>query len=316
MISSSDSSRTSSPAMKRAIEKKPITKIKLQVKKDSKALSTDSLADSNAIRANKKDIISKSCGITRPESPSFKRKDVQVVGLSIDSLADQKKKATVKKNTKMDTSMSTDSLATEITGTPKSTISNKLSPTLNRGLNKSQVYDRTKKSSPPMHSKSAPLARRPIKSLESSTAASRNRAASAAVNPYHGSPNLRRNLLDAAKTPDIPAKPFNNVAPRTITRHTAQSATAAFNAKRDKKESLSNSVDSPGKRTSPKLNANHKLTKYTVGKTKMGKGTDDKGKPKSDAPKLLTVGSRSGTFLKDEPTILKRSDIKSSQIDT
>ncbi|XP_043481128.1 uncharacterized protein LOC122510500 isoform X2 [Leptopilina heterotoma] len=318
MISSSDSSRTSSPAMKRAIEKKPVNKIKLQIKKDSKALSSDSLANSNAPRTNnKKEIISKSCGITRPESPSLKLKNVETVALSVASLSDQKTKTTVvKKSTKMDTSMSTDSLATENTGTPKSTISNKLSPTLNRGLNKFQVYDRSKKFSPPMPSKNTPLTRRPGRSLESSTTASRNRAAAAAAsaNAYHGSPNLRRNLLDAAKTPDIPVKPFSNVAPRTITRHTVQSANTAFNAKRDKKESLSISVDSPGRKTSTKLNATPKLSRLsTVGKKK---GTEDKGKPKSDAPKLLTVGSRSGTFLKDEPTILKKADIKTSQIDS
>ncbi|XP_051175627.1 uncharacterized protein LOC127290860 isoform X2 [Leptopilina boulardi] len=317
MISSSDSSRTSSPAMKRAIEKKPVNKIKLQIKKDSKALSSDSLADSNATRANnKKKIISKSCGITRPESPSLKRKDDDAVGLSVSSLSDQKMKETGKKSLKMDTSMSTDSLTAENTsGTLKSTVSNKLSPTLNRGLNKFQAYDRAKKLSPPMQSKNTPLARRPVRSLESSTTASRNRAA-AAVNAYHGSPNLRRNLLDAAKTPDISAKPLSNVAPRTITRHTAQSATAAFNDKRDKKESLSNSIDSPARKTSLKLNATHKLSKFPVGKKKVEKGIEDKGKPKSDTPKLLTVGSRSGTFLKDEPTILKKADIKSSQIDS
>ncbi|XP_033224067.1 uncharacterized protein LOC117177463 isoform X2 [Belonocnema kinseyi] len=315
MISSSDSSRTSSPAMKRTVEKKPVAKLKLQVKKDSKALSSDSLTDSNATRiSNKKDIISKSCGITRPESPSYKQKDVEV-GLSVDSLADPKKKPPVKKVNKMDTSMSTDSLMTEVMGTPKSTISNKFSPNLARGLTKSQVYDRTKKCSPQTQPKNAALPRRPRGSLESSTAASRNRAA--AANPYHGSPNLRRNLLEAAKTPDISAKPFSNVAPRTITRHTAQSATAAFNAKRDKKETLSSSIDSPGKRTSPKLSASQKLSKSAIAiKTKAGKGIEDKSKPKTEAPKLLTVGSRSGTFLKDEPTILKKADIKSSEIDT
>ena len=317
MISSSDSSRTSSPAMKRAVEKKPISnpKIKLQARKDTKALSSDSLTDSNATRVTKKkEIISKSCGITRPESPSFKRKNVEV-GLSVDSLADQKKKPLIKKVNKMDTSISTDSLMTEVTGTPKSTISNKISPTLNRGLNKSQIYDRTKKSSPPTQSKNPVFTRRLGRSLENSTTSSRNRTV--AANPYHASPSLRRNLLDAAKTPDIPTKSFNNVAPRTITRHTAQSAAAAFNAKRDKKDSLSNSIDSPGKRTSPKLNATHKLSKSVVAsKPKVGKGTEDKSKSKVGAPKLLTVGSRSGTFLKDEPTILKKADIKSSQIDT
>lgn len=143
MISSSDSSRTSSPAMKRATDKKPLSKIKLPVKKDIKALSSDSLTEANAARTgNKKDLTSKSCGITRPESPSFKRKNAEI-GLSIDSLENKSKPATAKKKVnKMDTSMSTDSLMAEITATPKSNASNKLSPILTKTTNKTQIYDR------------------------------------------------------------------------------------------------------------------------------------------------------------------------------
>jgi len=141
MISSSDSSRTSSPAMKRATDKKPLSKMKLPVKKDVKALSSDSLTEANTGRTgNKKDLISKSCAITRPESPSFKQKSTEI-GLSIDSLETKSKPVTVKKKiNKMDTSMSTDSLMIEIT-TPKSNMSNKLSPTLIK-VNKTQTYDR------------------------------------------------------------------------------------------------------------------------------------------------------------------------------
>lgn len=144
MISSSDSSRTSSPAMKRAIDKKPLSKMKLPVKKDVKALSSDSLTEANASgrSGSKRDLISKSCGITRPESPSFKQKTTEI-GLSIDSLETKNKPAVVKKKpNKMDTSMSTDSLMTEITATPKSNASNKLSPTLAKATNKTQIYDR------------------------------------------------------------------------------------------------------------------------------------------------------------------------------
>lgn len=142
MISSSDSSRTSSPAMKRAIDKKPLAKMKLPVKKDVKALSSDSLTEANASRTGeKKDSISKSCGITRPESPSLKQKGTEI-GLSVDSLETKTKPTIVKKKVnKMDTSMSTDSLMTEITATPKSNVS-KLSPTLSKVTGKTQTYDR------------------------------------------------------------------------------------------------------------------------------------------------------------------------------
>ncbi|XP_050455710.1 uncharacterized protein LOC126853715 isoform X2 [Cataglyphis hispanica] len=322
MISSSDSSRTSSPAMKRAIDKKPpLSKIKLPVKKDVKALSSDSLTEANASGrsgGSKKDLISKSCGITRPESPSFKQKTTEI-GLSIDSLETKSKPAVIKKKTnKMDTSMSTDSLMTEITATPKSNASNKLSPTLVKTTSKTQTYDRTKKSSPPTQQRSPLTAiKRPQRSLESSTAASRSRAA-AISNTYYGSPSLRRNLLDAAKTPDVPGKPMNAIAPFK-TRQVTQTNTPP-NMRRERKETQnSQSSDSPSKKSSPKSNAANRMNKSTItGKRIASSKIDDKIKRchNGEAQKQPTVGSRSGTFLKDEPTILKKVDIKSSQINT
>ncbi|XP_031846717.1 uncharacterized protein LOC116433107 isoform X2 [Nomia melanderi] len=325
MISSSDSSRTSSPAMKRATDKKPLAKIKLPIKKDVKALSSDSLTDPNSSRTNnKKDSLSKSCGITRPESPTFKQKNVEI-GLSVDSLAESKNKpvAAKKKTTKMDTSMSTDSLMTEITTTPKSNVSNKLSPTLGKTINKTQAYDKVKKSSPPTQQRSPLTAtRRPLRSLESSTAASRSRVA--AISAYHGSPSLRRNLLDAAKTPDISSKLINNVSSKPAnTRSVAQSVTNHSNLKKEKKEVLPNqqSSESPSKRSSPISSGAYKVSKSAVTnkRTASKASNDDKIKNKchnGEVAKQPTVGSRSGTFLKDEPTILKKADIKSSQINT
>ncbi|KAG7211468.1 hypothetical protein KM043_010748 [Ampulex compressa] len=326
MISSSDSSRTSSPAMKRATEKKPLAKIKLPVKKDVKALSSDSLTDPNASKPNnRKDLISKSCGITRPESPSYKQKGTDI-GLSVDSLAETKNKVVPakKKPNKMDTSMSTDSLMTEITTTPRSNVSNKLSPTLAKGASKSQIYDRVKKSSPPMQQRSPlTVTRRPLRSLESSTAASRSRAA--AISAYHGSPSLRRNLLDAAKTPDIPSKSSTsgNAAYKAASvRQALQSTTGLKRERRADVASSQQGSESPGKRSSPKSSGTNRPGKSssTVGKRVACKATEEKAKSKchnGDAGKQQpTVGSRSGTFLKDEPTILKKTDIKTSQIDT
>ncbi|XP_011306908.1 uncharacterized protein [Fopius arisanus] len=295
MISSSDSSRTSSPAMKRAVDKKPPTKIKLTVKKEMtvKALSTDSLTESCNERAVKKDnSVSKSCGITRPESPSTRAKDVPA-----DSLSDIKKKrpAVVKKTPgKMDTSMSTDSLMGEISG---KAVSNKVSPTLGRA----QV-----KKSPPMAQKSPlTVARRPVRSVESSTAASRNRAAATSI--YQGSPNLRRNLLDAAKTPDI-GRTVNGVS-RITSRQSTPSTSTPPVGKREKRDSNTASSESPSKR-SPKMNGVNRPPRVAV-KRVVEKG---KGKPSETTKQQLTVGSRSGTFLKDEPTILKKSDMKTTQV--
>ncbi|XP_046735507.1 uncharacterized protein LOC124404977 isoform X3 [Diprion similis] len=321
LISSSDSSRTSSPAMKRAVDKKLAAKMKLPIKKDVKALSSDSLADSNANKAsNRKDTTSKSCGITRPESPLLKQKETEI-GLSIDSLAEAKKKPVVKKKmAKMDTSMSTDSLMTEVTGTPKSTVSNKLSPTLgSRSMNRSQTLDRgVKKISPPtQHRSPLTIVRRAPRSIESSTAASRNRALP--VTPYHGSPSLRRNLLDAAKTPDIPGRVVQTaIAGRSAARQATPQLSGASNLRKERKGTLSNqpSVESPRK-LSPKSNGAARANKSVVGNKKTaGKVADDKIKTTchtGEAVKQPTVGSRSGTFLKDEPSILKKSDIKSSE---
>ncbi|XP_032681099.1 uncharacterized protein LOC116848765 isoform X2 [Odontomachus brunneus] len=318
MISSSDSSRTSSPAMKRASDKKPLAKIKLPVKKDVKALSSDSLTEANASRtSNKRDLISKSCGITRPESPSFKQKGTDI-GLSVDSLETKSKPITTKKKvSKMDTSMSTDSLMTEITATPKSNVSNKLSPTLTKIAGKTQAYDRTKKNSPPTQQRSPlTITKRTPRSLESSTAASRSRAA--AVNAYHGSPSLRRSLLDAARTPDVPSKPINTMTPFRA-RQIAQSNVLP-NTRRERKETQnSQSSDSPSKKSSPKSSVANKTNKSTVASKRTVNGKiDDKMKKchNGETQKQPTVGSRSGTFLKDEPTILKKVDIKSSQINT
>lgn len=178
--------------------------------------------------------------------------------------------------------------------------------------------DRTKKSSPPTQQRSPLTAiKRPQRSLESSTAASRSRAA-AISNTYYGSPSLRRNLLDAAKTPDVPSKPMNAVAPFRM-RQVTQTNTPP-NMRRERKETQnSQSSDSPSKKSSPKSNAANRMNKSTItGKRIASSKVDDKIKRchNGEAQKQPTVGSRSGTFLKDEPTILKKVDIKSSQINT
>lgn len=178
--------------------------------------------------------------------------------------------------------------------------------------------DRTKKSSPPTQQRSPLTAiKRPQRSLESSTAASRSRAA-AISSTYYGSPSLRRNLLDAARTPDVSGKPMNTVAPFR-TRQITQTNTPP-NMRRERKETQnSQSSDSPSKKSSPKSNATNRINKSTItGKRIASSKVDDKVKRchNGEAQKQPTVGSRSGTFLKDEPTILKKVDIKSSQINT
>lgn len=92
------------------------------------------------------------------------------------------------------------------------------------------------------------------------------------------------------------------------------------NTRRERKETQnSQSSDSPSKKSSPKSSVVNKTNKSTVASKKTVNGKiDDKMKRchNGETQKQPTVGSRSGTFLKDEPTILKKVDIKSSQINT
>lgn len=158
------------------------------------------------------------------------------------------------------------------------------------------------------------ITKRPPRSLESSTAASRSRAA-AISSTYHGSPSLRRSLLDAARTPDVPSKPVNTVPPFR-TRQVMQT-NVPLNMRRERKETQnSQNSDSSSKRSSPKSSIGNKSV--IAGKRIVSSKADDKIKKchNMETQRQPTVGSRSGTFLKDEPTILKKVDIKSSQINT
>lgn len=151
--------------------------------------------------------------------------------------------------------------------------------------------------------------------MENSTAASRSRVA-AINNTYHGSSSLRRNLLDAARTPDTSIKQMNTiVSPRT--RQTSQ-INCSSNVRRERKEIQNpQHSDSPTKKSASKSGVVNKINKsLTSAKRNISGKIDDKIKKChiTDTQKHPTVGSRSGTFLKDEPTILKKTDNKSSQI--
>lgn len=189
-------------------------------------------------------------------------------------------------------------MATEMAATPRSTVSSKISPTLNR----TQTPPVAKKSPPVQHKSPLSVTKRPQRSLECSTAASRSRAA-AISSIYHPTPSLRRSLLDAAKTPDV----------GTIRQQQRAMPRQAAIKKDTKREAVSNhsSQESPSKR-SPKSNGSTRI----IARNQKSKEEKPKPKQNGELPRHLTVGSRSGTFLKDEPTILKKSDLKTAQIDS
>jgi len=172
-----------------------------------------------------------------------------------------------------------------------------------------------KKVSPSVQQRSLTVTTKPSRSLESSTAASRSRAA-AINNIYHGSPSLRRNLLDAARTPDVSVKQVNTMT--SLRMRQIPQTNFSPNIRREKKVMQNfQSPDNSNKKLSLKSSINKINKSLTDGKKNISK-IDDKIKKchNEDTQKQPTVGSRSGTFLKDEPTILKKADIKSSQINT
>jgi len=169
-----------------------------------------------------------------------------------------------------------------------------------------------KKISPPVQQRSLTITTKPPRSLESSTAASRSRAA-AINNIYHGSPSLRRNLLDAARTPDISVKQVNTITSLKMRQIPQTNFSPNIRKEKNMMQTFQSS-DNYNKKSSLKSSVN-KIKSLTDKKKNISK-IDDKIKKyhNEDTQKQLTVGSRSGTFLKDEPTILKKADIKSSQI--
>lgn len=189
LISSSDSSRTSSPAMKRAAAEKklPLANVRLSIKRDSaKTLSNDSLTEDccSSKTLPRKDVISKS--LTRPESPMYKRK-------TLEKTSKKKPVVVVGKLTKEAVSMSTDSLTNTTDGTP-TRVSSKVSPNVVRREQPPRTYEKRTTPVQQQQKQRSPLvvtkqARATTRSIESSTAASRSRAA--AITAYHGSPNLR-----------------------------------------------------------------------------------------------------------------------------
>lgn len=235
------------------------------------------------------DTTSQSLSTTRPESPFLKPKQVDI-GLSSDSLSEQQK-LPKKATPKPEAAISTDSLAIEDSNAQKRP--SKISPTLQRS-NKAPANP---KKSPLAQRSPLSLARRPQNSLQNSTAASRSRMA-AISSTYHGAPNLRKNLLDAAKTPDV----------GTIRQQQSQAKQVLPRQVNPRREPPKVNHDSPSKRL-PKLSGAPKRP------TALAKKAEAKPKQNGDLPKHLTVGSRSGTFLKDEPTVLKKADIQAQEID-
>lgn len=121
------------------------------------------------------------------------------------------------------------------------------------------------------------------KNKQSSSNSTPSSQARSDSNPYSGSPSLRRSLLLAAKAPQIPVKPVSPATNKRLARIQA-----------------SNSLTSPTKASAAKCVSNTQKTKQIIHTTVKQK-IDTKKVPEKP------MVERSGTFLKDEPTVLNKA---------
>ncbi|KAL7302103.1 hypothetical protein TKK_0005331 [Trichogramma kaykai] len=350
IISSSDSSRTSSPAMKRAAERKSMrlssSQSKVPVRVEGKARSSDNLTSESSGGAAgrgqsnaRKDhpATSKSCGITRPESPMLARSKNSSSNLQHEgggrkpvpkarSAASNLGRAAAA----AEVSTSQDSL-TSATSTA-SRLTSKNSPILGKVQTKARL---AATSSPPNSRRSVTSTKqRPARSLEAPTAASRNRAA-AVASSYQGSLNLRKSLLDAAKAPEVVTTTRTTTTTTTVRQQSVRSdkrdesspltKRSVIGKTRQQQPIISRSSTAPTTRQKPKTEVRSPAMqpKSASRKTTTSVGPADSatgaaaatGGGGIGAPKFLSQSSRSGTFLKDEPTILNKSDMDKVAID-
>ena len=279
MISSSDSSRTSSPAMRRAAERKTLgkpsaisvvpVKPKPALRRDPKILLSDSTI--------KKEPVNKSYGVTRAESPMMKPKSAEARPVPTKHPFLRARRSNL--SGKVETG-SQDSVATEASvASTKSPLPSKRTSIQSKSTPVPQVPKRT------------------VRSVEGSTAASRSRAA-AVAGSCQVSSNLRKSLLDAAKAPEIQVNRLFG-SPAIMRSSLRQPKSSVSDKKSQPTKILAKSMGPPAP---PRQRSGNKLKE-------LAKPSKVKPNVEQNAPKFLSQTSRSGTFLKDEPTILNKSDM-------
>ncbi|GLV42643.1 uncharacterized protein CBL_03382 [Carabus blaptoides fortunei] len=274
IISSSESSRTSSPAMKRTMKKGP-QPVRSTVKDAD--MSLDSLASpvnsKTRMAANKAKHENKDLLILAKDKRGFKSKVEPTIKPKVN-------RSTV---TQTKTKSTNNILKSNVQkpSTEKTSLSKSM-PAMNKE-NRTIVCKQQSKSgssSSTQHSPSALLRNRPTNTSSPSSQPRTN------MSPYNGSPSLRRSLLLAARAPQTPVKP---VSPAT-------------NKRLARVQAASQSVTSPTKSSAAKCVAG-------VG------GTRAKTVPQRSVSKVTVkrqteraTVERSGTFLKDEPTVLNKTE--------
>lgn len=276
IISSSDSSRTSSPALKKLNKKSELIQTKVKEK-------SDKVVGSVAPSTNK-------TKVTNFSKQKIEKKTVSTSTLSIKTERNTKLKkddTTVTKQKSTVSQPKTKTTSNILKTNNKKVIADKVLPpktvpTLNkenRTNTNSGKQSKSGSSSSTQQSPSMMYRNRQTNSTNTSTPSSQTRTDS---NPYSGSPSLRRSLLLAARTPQVPVKPVSPATNKRLARIQA-----------------SNSLTSPTKSSAAKCVSNNTRTKV-VKQSSVTKNNADK-------PVEKATVERSGTFLKDEPTVLNKN---------
>lgn len=258
IISSSDSSRTSSPALKNLNKKKDdLTKTKNNTKSVENVTSTKPQMN---IATRKKPEIQPTISKIEKNKP---KKQIQTSTFTRNQNSAQQK-------SKFGNNISNNKKPTTEKSQPPKSVSVVNKENCNSTKQSVSGSSSSTQQSPLMINK---------KKLSNS---SNNSSTPNSQTAYSSSPSLRRSLLLAAKAPQVPVKPMSPATNKRIARIQA-----------------SNSLTSPTKSSAAKCvnnNTRNKVTKQTTS----NKNTTNKNVGK------VTVG-RSGTFLKDEPTVLNKN---------
>lgn len=269
IISSSDSSRTSSPAMRRSVPQRTSRSLpsKESKRNDNLTMSTDSLADPSTSGAKKKVEASKNQQFPKID---FVEKNVRSLTMKTGGI----KVASTEVSTRVNLS------DTKGKSTAVSKIENekpKYSPVPLSKRSSCQSSPRIKDSPVPQ-----------VKSIVNSTP----------------SPSNRQNVLSPKEKSHVTADTKSTLLKRNTT-YRVQSAKPSSPMKGPtvkSKEQIGMSPSSKGNinKIQPKVNSSKKSASNNNILTNNRK-TESKSQP--------MVGSRSGTFLKDEPTVLKKPQV-------
>lgn len=271
IISSSESSRTSSPAMKKLNKKidNTIPKVKYSTDKSTNNVTTliTKSKPNNTTKKNEK--------IMSIQSTSMKLEKIKQKK-DVPGSIKQQNSNPMQAKTKSTNNVLKNNNQKAI---PVKSQSSKLVPILNKE-NRTNSGKQSKSGSSSSTQQSPSMVNRNKQTNSSNTSSTPNSQV-----PYSSSPSLRRSLLLAAKTPQIPVKPMSPATNKRIARIQA-----------------SNSLTSPTKSSAAKCVSNSS----NITRTKVAKQTSISKSNSEKAVEKITV-DRSSTFLKDEPSVLPKN---------